>query len=109
MRRKRNRTTTGLNFQSLEQRRLLAALANGQEIVDTVLFGESKTYEVEVTTPGRVYVSVGETFNFDSVVEVAIESPTDNLVDANSGDSGVDFEFDAFEIGTYQVTVKRPQ
>lgn len=103
--RQRSCPPTQHGYQSLEQRCLLAALANGQEVIDQVLVGEAKTYEIEVTTPGQVYVSVGETFNFASDVEVTIRSPDGFFVAGDSGDTGVNIQFDANETGTYTVVV----
>lgn len=58
--RTRSRTcVSNWHYDSLERRQLLAAVANGQEIIGTLEVGETETFEFQVTTPGQVQLMFG--------------------------------------------------
>ena len=103
--RQRSYLSTKHGYQSLEPRRLLAALANGQEVIDNVLVGQTKIYQLEITTPGQVYVSVGETFDFDADIELQVNSPSAAFGEFSLGDVSAGVQFFAEELGTYQIIV----
>ena len=52
------------DFRQLEDRRLLASLANGQEVTSSIGIGQQESFDFQVNTAGTVIVSVGETANF---------------------------------------------
>ena len=104
--RQRCRPQYSFEFVELEKRQLLATLVNGQEIVDLVDVANVKTYNIEVTSAGALFVSVGD------LAEGASTSPALEILDPSGNSIGyandpddAQLKFFVSELGTYTAEV----
>jgi len=96
-----------LGFQQLEERKLLAAIVNGQEIESNVAIGATETFEFQVVQADFVDVSVGDATNssFRSP-RLTILGPDGTEIGTDTGGEAAQFSFTALASGTYTAVVE---
>lgn len=107
---RKNKSRQSIGYQQLENRRLLAAIANGQEITDSFSAGGSATYELDVNSPGTVYVAANEITDQTGEINVNVNGPTGAPVTletfAYEGSARTKFvSFAASETGEYSISI----
>ena len=105
---RKNKSRNRIGYQQLENRWLLAAIANGQEIESSISAGTSETFEFDVESPGAVRVGV---ILSQSSGEPMLEifDPSGALVHSSSAPEFADATFAAFDAtsaGQYTAVVQ---
>ena len=95
-----------LSFQRLEPRKMLAALANGQEIESSVGVGDSETFEIDIAAGQTVDILVGETFGSSTSPRLTVFAPNGSEIGTDSSSSDASLEFIATQTGTYTAVVE---
>ena len=95
-----------LDFRRLEDRRLLASLSNGQEVISNIGIGQQESFDFQVNTAGTAIVSVGEVSGAGEPILI-VNDPNGNFVTQSSISSGVGGTVfvDATQTGTYTAVV----
>lgn len=93
-----------LRLESLESRRLLAVLANGEEVLDAIGTGGSESFSFQAGNLESVRVSVGER-GVGAEPRVQVFDPRGLLVDQNHGFDSALVEFTAYEAGWFTAVV----
>ncbi|MEM9187241.1 MAG: pre-peptidase C-terminal domain-containing protein, partial [Planctomycetota bacterium] len=93
-----------LSMESLETRRILAPIANGQALLDSFAVGGSREFEFHVDRGDFVRFAVGENDNGADAV-LTISAPGGQTVSVNRGSGGVVAQFEAPASGEYQAIV----
>ena len=88
MKRKHNLANSSLQYRNLEDRLLLATLANGQELESSIAVGATETFEFQVAADGPVRVAVGE-LRGDRLAEPQLE-----VFDADGNQVAIDLSPD---------------
>jgi len=94
-----------LDFQQLEPRQLLAALASGQEVLSSIEVGGSESFELEVTSGQRVNISVGEIGNFGQPFLTILDPAGTVLGTDTAANDSAAFTFNANQDGVYTAVV----
>ena len=105
--RNRNRVRSRLlDFRQLEDRRLLASLANGEEVISSIEIGQQESFDFQISTVGTVVVSVGEVSGAGEPI-VIVSDPSGDFVEQSSTSSGVGGTvfIEATQTGTYTAVV----
>ena len=106
-RRTNSRLQSQLIFQPLEPRRLLAALANGQEVESAVDVGAVESFDIQVQQGDTLGVSVGEvTSSGFWTPRLTIFGPNGVEIATASSASSAQLEFMATQSGTYTAVVE---
>ena len=96
-----------LGFETLESRRVLAAIANGEEEIDFVDVGQSDLFEFNVSADDTIRVSVGETGGNSGSANpfLQIQSPNGQVIASDAGSDDAIIQFEALLSGTYTAIV----
>ena len=98
-------TNSHLNFQQLEPRQLLAALANGQEVVSSFGAGETESFEFQVGQLEEIDISVG-VVGTTGTPRLTVLDPTGAPVGSDVGNFEAQLKFPPLQTGTYTVIVE---
>ena len=100
------RLKTSFEFGQLEKRELLAALGNGQEIIDSIEISTVASYDIEVTSQGVLLVSVGDLAEgASSSPALELFDPNDNLIGFANDPDDAQIKLFVGEVGTYRAEV----
>ena len=110
---RKNKSRNRIGYQQLEERKLLAAIANGQEIESSIDIGESETFELQVVNPGTVRLAISDMLGQPENADLSIFGPNGNEVSlsrapasfGNAASSSTQASFVASSSGTYSLTV----
>ncbi|TWT55071.1 Calx-beta domain protein [Rubripirellula amarantea] len=95
-----------LNFESLENRRVLAAIASGQELTDSLAIGQTESFEFSLAQPGLIRVAVGQTSGAVGNPNVTILNASGSVIAGpTTGTDDVTLELSGQPSGAYTAVV----